>query len=180
MLFFHNSYGTSEFPDCGNLVGADCMGNLRWANTEPSMHFRNTYTDPSVHFRKANTDLSMHFRKANTEFLLPVLLPTPNFTSKFTPSFIPNITSNLLHHDECNIISQYNISSKGKKPSGPAAPRVFGLWSGLGCGLGFAFRKSLWGPSIFSLGSTLSTLGKLPRGSIHHATSSAFPQIVPQ
>ena len=27
--------------------------------------------------------------------------------------------------------------------------------------------------------STLSTLGKLPRGSIHHATSSAFPQIVP-
>ena len=60
-----------------------------------------------------------------------------------------------------------------------AAPRVFGLWSGLGCGLGLVFRKSLGGPSIFSLGSTLSTLGKLPRGSIHHATSSAFPQIVP-
>ena len=36
MLFFHNSYGTLEFPDCGNLVGADCMGNLRWANTETS------------------------------------------------------------------------------------------------------------------------------------------------
>ena len=61
----------------------------------------------------------------------------------------------------------------------PAASRVFGLLSGLGCGLGFAFRKSLGGPSIYSLGSTLSTRGKLPRGSIHHATSSAFPQIGP-
>ena len=67
---------------------------------------------------------------------------------------------------------------QGQKHEGPQAPRVFGLWSGLGCGLGYAFRKSLGGPSIFSLGSTLSTLGKLPRGSIHHATSSAFPQIV--
>ena len=77
---------------------------------------------------------------------------------------------------QCTPLEEY---SKGQKPSGPAAPRVFGLWSGLGCGLGLAFRKSLGGPSIFSLGSTLSTLGKLPRGSIHHATSSAFPQIVP-
>ena len=110
MLFLPNSYGTSEFPDCGNLVGADCIGNLRWANTEPSMHFRKTNTDPSVHFRKANTDPSMHFRKANMEFLLPVLLPTPNFTSKFTPSFIHNITINLLHHDECNIISQVIVN----------------------------------------------------------------------
>ena len=63
MLFLHNSYGTLEFPDCGNLVGIDCMGNLRWANIEPSMHFRKTNTDPSVHSRKANTDLSMYFRK---------------------------------------------------------------------------------------------------------------------
>ena len=110
LLFLHNSYGTSEFPNSGNLVGADCMGNLRWANTEPSMHFRKTNTDPSVHFRKANTDPSVHFRKANTEFLLPVLLPTPNFTSKFTPSFIPNITINLLHHDECNTISQVTVN----------------------------------------------------------------------
>ena len=55
----------------------------------------------------------------------------------------------------------------------PKPPR--GLWP-----LGFlAFRKFLGEPSIFSLGSTLSTLGKLPWGSIHHATSSAFPQIVP-
>ena len=110
MLFFHNSNGTSEFPDCGNLVGADCIGNLRWANTEPSMHFRKTNTDPSMHFRKANTDLSMHFRKANTEFLLTVLLPTPYFTSQFTPSLIPNITIHLLHHDECNIISEVTVN----------------------------------------------------------------------
>ena len=61
MLFFHNSYGTLEFPDFGNLVGAYGMGNLRWANT-----------DPSVHFRKANTDPSIHFRKANMDFFLPV------------------------------------------------------------------------------------------------------------
>ena len=110
MLFFHNSFGTSEFPDCGNLVGVDCMGNLRWAITEPSMHFRKTNTDPSMHFRKANMDPSMHFRKANREFLLPVLLPTPNFTPKFTPSFIPNITIKFLHHDECNIISQVTVN----------------------------------------------------------------------
>ena len=69
--------------------------------------------------------------------------------------------------------------TKGQKPKGPQAPRVFGLWSGRGCGQGFAFRKFRGGPSIFFRGSTLSTLGKLPRGSIHHATSSAFPQIVP-
>ena len=110
VLFLHNSYGTSEFPDCGNLVGADCMGNLRWANTEPSMHFRKTNTDPSVHLRKANTDPSMQFRKANTEFLLQVLLPTPNFTSKFTPRFIPYITINLLDHDEYNIIFQVTVN----------------------------------------------------------------------
>ena len=87
---FSNIYGTSEFHDYGNLVGADCMGNLRWANKGPSMHFRKTNMDPSVHLRKANTDPSVYFRKASTEFLLPVLLPNPNFTSKFTPSFISN------------------------------------------------------------------------------------------
>ena len=36
----------------------------------------------------------------------------------------------------------------GQKPLGPAAPRVFGLGSGRGCGLGFAFGKSL-GASIY-------------------------------
>ena len=105
VFFLHNSYGTLEFPDRGKLMEADYIGNLRWANTELTVHFRKTNTDLSVHFRKANTDLSMHFRKANTKCLLPVLLPTPNFTSKLTPSYIPNITMNLLHHDECNVIS---------------------------------------------------------------------------
>ena len=103
MLFLHNSNSTLEFPNCRNLVGADCLENLRWANTEPSMHFRKINTDPSKHFGKANMNPPMHFKKANSEFFLLVLLPTPNFTSKFTPSFIPNITINLLHHDECNI-----------------------------------------------------------------------------
>ena len=110
MHFFHNKYGTSEFPDCGTLVGADCMGNLRWAITEPSLHFRKTNTDPSVHLRKANRDPSMQFRKADTEFLLPVLLPPPNFTSKFTPTYIPKISINFLHHDECNTISQVTVN----------------------------------------------------------------------
>ena len=54
----------------------------------------------------------------------------------------------------------------GQKPSGPAAPWVFGL--------GFGLR----GPSIYSLGTPLRTLGNLPRGSIHHYTPKAFPQIV--
>ena len=53
---------------------------------------------------------------------------------------------------------------KAKNPWGLWPLRVFGLWSGLGCGLGFAFRKSLGGPSIFSLGSTLSTLGNSLKG----------------
>ena len=127
MLFLHNSYCTSEFPDCGNIVGADCMGNLKWANTEPSTDFRKTNTDPSVHFRKAKTDPSIHFRKANTEFLLPVLLPTSNFTSMFTSSFIRNISINFLHHDECNIIALVHsflfcstVASYSSKPMEPA------------------------------------------------------------
>ena len=76
MLFLHNSYGTLGFPDCGNLEGTDWMKDLRWANTESSMHFSETNMDPSVHFMKVNTDPSMHFRKANMDFLVPALLPT--------------------------------------------------------------------------------------------------------
>ena len=72
----HNSNGTLEFPECGNLIGADWMENLRWPNTEQFMHFRETNTEPSMHFKRANTDQTMNFRKANTEFLLLVLLPT--------------------------------------------------------------------------------------------------------
>ena len=100
---------TSHSPSAP-LVGADCMERLRWANTDLSVHFRKTNTDPPVHFRKANTDSSMHFKEANTKILLPVLLPTPNLTSKFTPNIIPNITINLLHQDECNIISQVTVN----------------------------------------------------------------------
>ena len=47
----------------------------------------------------------------------------------------------------------------GQKPSGPAAPRVFGRGSGLRCGFGFAFGKSFGVPSIYSLGNRLRTLG---------------------
>ena len=72
----HNSYGTAEFPDCGNLVGADWMENLKWANIEPIMHFRDTNMDPTMHFSKANMDPYKHFKKANMESFLPVLLPT--------------------------------------------------------------------------------------------------------
>jgi hypothetical protein len=68
VLFLHNSYGTSDFPNCGNLVGADCMGNLSWANMEPSMHFRKTNMNRSVHFRNANTDLSFYV----AEFIIMV------------------------------------------------------------------------------------------------------------
>ena len=89
MLFLHNNYGTLEFPDCANIVGADCMGNMRWANTETSMHFRKTNTDRSVHVRKANTDPSVHFKKANTGFLLPVLLETPNFNLNLLQVLFP-------------------------------------------------------------------------------------------
>ena len=42
-------------------------GNLRRANTEPSVHFRRANTELSMDCRKANTELSMHFRRVNTE-----------------------------------------------------------------------------------------------------------------
>ena len=101
------------------------------------------------------------------------------FHGEWSPREVPWVL-NVLHRKNIegsprNFLKADRTGPKAKNP----APRVFGVWSGLGCGLGFAFRKFLGGPSIFSLGSTLSTLGKLPRGSIHHATSSAFPQIVP-
>ena len=80
LLFLHNSYITTEFPDCGNLVGVDYVENLRWdhmelyiplrwVHTEPSVHLRKANTEPSVHLRKANTERSMHFRRENAEFL---------------------------------------------------------------------------------------------------------------
>ena len=80
LLFLHNSYGTPEFRNCWNLVGAYWMENLRWdhmepyepyrwVHTEPFMQFRKANMEPSMHFRKANTEPSMHFRRDNTEFL---------------------------------------------------------------------------------------------------------------
>ena len=53
---------------------------------------------------------------------------------------------------------------------------AFGL--ALDVASGLTLENPLGGPSIFSHGSTLSTLGSLPRDSIHHAPSSPFPQIV--
>ena len=124
MLFLQNSYGTSEFPDCVNLMRADCMRNLRWANTVPSMHFR-----------KTTTEFLLPVFTPNTEYLLPVLLPISlcpctlgrpirirqcilgrpiqNFCSQFypkyrifahsfTPSFTPNFTPS----------SQWNLQEK--------------------------------------------------------------------
>ena len=80
LFILHNSYGTPEFPDSGNLLGADWVENLKWDHTEPhvpfgwvhtelSMHFRKGNTEPSMHFREANTEPSMHFRRDITEFL---------------------------------------------------------------------------------------------------------------
>ena len=42
-------------------------GNLRKANTEPSVNFRRANRELSVDFRKANTEPSVHFRRANTK-----------------------------------------------------------------------------------------------------------------
>ena len=90
------------------------MESLRWANTEPSMHFRETNTDLSVHFRKANSYPSMHFRKANMEFLVPDLLPT--LLKNLLPSLFPlysNVTTNLIHHNKCNVICPSSNSKLG-------------------------------------------------------------------
>ena len=67
LLFLHNSHGTKEIPNCGNLVRPDWVGNLRWDNMEPYEPFRWVNTEPSVQFRKANTNPSVQFRKANTD-----------------------------------------------------------------------------------------------------------------
>ena len=85
------------------------MENLKWANTEPSMHFRETNTDPSSHFRKANTNPSMHFRKANRNFCCQFYFEVYSqfhfqLYFRFTTSFNPNIITNLLHRNKCNVI----------------------------------------------------------------------------
>ena len=66
LLFSHNSHGTKEILNCGNLDWPDWVGNLRWDNTEPYEPLRWVNMEPSVLFRKANTDPPEHFRKADT------------------------------------------------------------------------------------------------------------------
>ena len=91
----HNSHGTSEFPDCGHLVGTDRVGNLRWDRMERSMHFRKTNTEPSVHFRKVNTEPSIHFRKGNTE-------PTMHFRRDHTKLLSFKMHAKNLHLSVCS------------------------------------------------------------------------------
>ena len=42
-------------------------GNMRRANTEPSVDFRRANTERSVDFSKGNTEPSVHFSRANLE-----------------------------------------------------------------------------------------------------------------
>ena len=42
-------------------------GNLRKADTGPSVDFRRANTEPSEDFREADTEPSVHLRRANTE-----------------------------------------------------------------------------------------------------------------
>ena len=74
MPFLHNTYGTPEFPDSGNLVGADWMENLRWANTQRSI--------PSC---------TLNFTQKFTSM----------FTSGFfSPILHLNITTSFFHHNK--------------------------------------------------------------------------------
>ena len=66
LLFIHNSNGQQHSLSV-ELWWEKIEGNLRWANTEPSMHFKRAKPEPSMDFRKANTEPSLHFRKTNTE-----------------------------------------------------------------------------------------------------------------
>ena len=67
----------ADIPNCGNLVGADWVGNPRWDHKEPSMHFRKDHTELSIHFSKDHTELNMHFRKDHTE-------PSMHFRKNYT------------------------------------------------------------------------------------------------
>ena len=57
LLFSHNSTGQQNFPSV-EFRREKIEGNLRRANTEPSMHFRRANTEPPMDFRKANTEPS--------------------------------------------------------------------------------------------------------------------------
>ena len=57
----HQNSPTVEF------LQAKIEGNLRRANTEPSVDFRRANMEPSVNFRRDNTEPSVNFRRDNTE-----------------------------------------------------------------------------------------------------------------
>ena len=60
MLFLHNSHGTPELNSpTVEFWQEKIEGNLRRANTEPSVDFRRANTEPPVDFRKANTEPSV-------------------------------------------------------------------------------------------------------------------------
>ena len=50
-------------PNCGNLVGADLVKNMRWDYTKIYVPFMLVHTEPSVQFRKDHTEPSCIFRK---------------------------------------------------------------------------------------------------------------------
>ena len=66
LFFFYNSHGQQNSPSV-EFWSEKIEGNLKWANTEPSLQFKRANTEPSIDFRKANTEPSMHFRLANME-----------------------------------------------------------------------------------------------------------------
>ena len=66
LLFFHNS-NVQHNSLSVEFLWEKIEVNLRWANMEPSMHFRRANTEPSMDFRKANMKPSIDFRRANTE-----------------------------------------------------------------------------------------------------------------
>ena len=64
---------------------------------------------------------------------------------------------------------------KGQKPSGPVARRVFCLWTGLGCGLRFALRKSLGGTFNLLPSEYIEYFRKRPMGLLSPCYLLAFP-----
>ena len=97
--FLHNSYVTLKFPDYGNLVGADWMENLRWANTYPIHQIRSFGLGRPIQF--CPCILGRPLQNFCSPFIPNFI---HNFTSSFTSSFCPNITTNWLHHNEYNVI----------------------------------------------------------------------------
>ena len=68
-FFCHNSNGqqiSQSVEFCWSIIEE----NMRWVNTELSLHFRMANTEPSMDFRRANTEPPVHFRRANTEINL--------------------------------------------------------------------------------------------------------------